>query len=143
MLILLWSEVLVWVKAVCLAECQDSILKERSLAIYVWASGLEVVKVAEVFWRKNHIIAESCRLLTLAVVPQHYGCTLVDASLDNLVPTDNATTVLREPLLYAVHKVALQLILIFQALCLDTCLTVRALLPTITRRLISADVDIL
>ena len=81
--------------------------------------------------------------------PWHNCCIRSKSAFENLIPTDNLTSVIVQELLYMIDNETLQtffltMILIrFQAQRFDTCLTFRTFLPSYLRTFVTTYMDIL
>ena len=88
-------------------------------------------------------------IFSLIIIKIHNCCIRSKSAFENLIPTDNLTSVIVQELLYMIDNETLQtffltMILIrFQAQRFDTCLTFRTFLPSYLRTFVTTYMDIL
>ena len=103
--------------------------------------GLIVVQVAIPGGRHDDIMPRAGGLDRPAN-PIHHDGVLGQAALADFAPADQAASLGIDELLDAADEVALQLMLVLQALLLDAGLAAGALLPIVFGHLVAADVDV-
>ena len=104
--------------------------------------GLIVVQVAILGGRHDDIVPRAGRLDRPAN-PIHHDGVLGQAALADFAPADQVASLGIDELLDAADEVALQLVLVLQALLFDAGLAAGALLPILLGHLVAADVDVL
>ena len=93
------------------------------------------------------VLLGSSNTATLAT-PRHNGCAIGESAFKNLVPTNDVTAKRLKQLCGMCYNVALQSLLGCMAVLslkvqrLDTCLTLRTLLPLNLRTLVAANMDV-
>ncbi len=111
---------------------------------------LIIVEVAVVGGRHDYVVAQLCSLYAAAhAAPRHYRGVRCQLTFQNLIPSNDAATVVVQELFHAGGHIALQVmfcgmaVTVLQSQFLNASLTSRTFFPACLGRLVTTNMDVL
>src|SRR5574337_1262336 len=101
-----------------------------------------MVKINVFSWRHDHIVMLlGCFNASLNAPPTHYRRIGCQSTFQNFIPPDYVPVFSEQKVFNTFNEIALQLMLVFQTLGLNTGLAFRTRLPSVFRTFIAANVN--